>query len=243
MKTLLSLLFGSLYACSALAAPTITSSESAMSGSATTAHAVTYPVCPVGSTLLLLTTTPSASVNVTPAGPSFYWTQRAGVNHSGPQIRVMVFTAVVDGTEPGTLNIATSSAVEMAAWVGCVEGMYGQYIRVVAALSPMGSCLPMQPCTPYMNTAPNPPNLNPNTWGIEDTLWIEVVGHRGNAQTTAYSVNYDDNQFDGSTGGTTGPGLTIASRAAAVEQENPGVLTLVDAKPWIALTVAIRPSP
>lgn len=143
-----------------------------------------------------------------------------------------------------TIPAATNYSTELEAFAIRVSGVYappggGQGQKAWAAVS----CAKVPKFFSYTYGPPNPPALNPNGWDVEDTLWIEAVHNAYSNPVTAFSVGYDDNQLNGAGGGPLGLRLAIATRAAAVASEDPGVVTVGAATPCVAATIALRPSP
>lgn len=87
--------------------------------------------------------------------------------------------------------------------------------------------------------APNPENLNPATWDVEDTMWIAVAYVDGPITITAYPSGFTDNQTNGTA--TSQGDIALATKNEAVASQDPGAFTAANSN-WAAVTIAIRPS-
>lgn len=91
------------------------------------------------------------------------------------------------------------------------------------------------------STNPDPPNLDPSGWGIENTYWLAVAANDGNVAITAGPTNYTASFQNDRWANSNGVGIASGRRANAVSAENPGTFTMATEQ-WGAATVAVRPA-
>jgi hypothetical protein len=97
----------------------------------------------------------------------------------------------------------------------------------------------ISPVATGTGVTPDPPAFDPS-WATADTLWFAMYAAQFGAATT-FPANYT-NPLTVAITGAGGLGAGIAARTANVASENPGTFTLDTSWPWIATTVAVRPS-
>jgi len=133
-----------------------------------------------------------------------------------------------DGTESGTFTL-DMGASEQGAW------------RVLRITGAHASTPPETANFGSSGTTPDPPNLNPTNWDVEDTLWFAAVAaDHGNTNTTAWPL--PDDNFDLASGGATGADLGMCRDELAQASLDPGTFTIDQSEGWITATVAVRPA-
>lgn len=146
--------------------------------------------------------------------------------------KLTAFYKIADGTEGATATW-TASVGTTAIWqVIKITGWHGTTPPELASAS--GD----------YTTNPNPPSLNPTSWDVEDTLWIEVAGNTATAAlTTGASANYGNYQLNYASSGGSQCSIATADRQLASASEDPAVFTAgANIRYWATFTIAIRPA-
>lgn len=164
------------------------------------------------------------------------WSFIVNKTDTGAQ-RVFIYAKIADGTEGSSITVTTGATA--------CRGEYrtmrftGAYGSVSATLIPAGLA------GSYTNTNnPDPPSLDPSSWGAEDTLWYAIEAGNDNTKTVvSYPTNYSNGVQHTSSGGTGGQ-LALASRQLNASSEDPGTFTLSSGggSRTIGFTLAIRPA-
>src|SRR5688500_17791964 len=194
-----------------------------------TSHAVAMPesVAP-GDLLLAIFSNHGNATVTTPAG----WTV-VGTTANTNRVRTGIYARNADGTEGGTtVNFVTTAAEPAVAHVYGIAQWSGSgtITNDVQASFVIGAA-----------TAPDPPALDPSTWGTESTLWLAAYGAENLGRTSGYPTSYTDGRYDES-GGLVGRASTAsARRASAVASEDPAIFRNDFSQPWVAVTIGIRP--
>jgi hypothetical protein len=145
-----------------------------------------------------------------------------------------------DGTETGSFNVTLSQA-EQGGWrvfrITNWEGTIGTGIINNSAGASVVSL-----ATSGTSTTPNPPALNPNNWGSEDTLWFAAAGAAASATFSAFPGSYTNTSSDVA-GGASAASLGIARRELNTASEDPGTFTVSSTVVWQAVAIGIRPIP
>ena len=191
-----------------------------------------------GEKLILCAVTQSVFTTASPSESG--WSPRVSHSFSGGGMKVLCHERTASGSEASTVGLVSNNATELQMVAFRISGAAADQFAFAVAVSPK-VCAGFS-CN-YNSSAPNPPNLNPAGWDVEDTLWVEVVAHKGGNSVVSYSSGYDDGQSDGNTGGAYGLGLASAADAVSAASQDPGVLSTSLSRPWVAVTIAVRPAP
>lgn len=154
------------------------------------------------------------------------WTQVPNASGGDGIHQLRAMYAIADGSESGTLTLATSASGDWTAIVLAIRDHH-------ALFTPNGTA-------PVMVTATtvNPPALT-SGFGNADTLWLVAAGC-GNPLSVPYTVptNYGNQVSDERGNIATG----VCRRTLAAASEDPGVVTWGDgaSRAGIALTVAVK---
>jgi hypothetical protein len=103
--------------------------------------------------------------------------------------------------------------------------------------------------TPTTGTSvsPDPGDLNPGGWDVEDTLWFTFCSLNGKSSTTprvsAYPTNYTTNGRSDFAANSNGVTQGVSWRTNAAASEDVGTFTSDTLTEWRAVTIAIRPAP
>lgn len=159
-----------------------------------------------------------------PAG----WTQLF-FDGSNPSLRAAYKFA--DGTESGTnFTDSTTQGRRHCVHLYRFTGAHASTPPEVGSVASGGS-----------GTQPDPPNLDPAGWDIEDTFWL-AIAVAGGVQTTTTPPTGFSNQLLGDSGGL-GPTAVSAELAETAGSKDPATFTLQSATVnWRANTIAIRPA-
>ncbi len=214
--------------------PSVSSVSTQAFNTDTIPHNVTMPATvDPGDLLLVLFSSDTDAAVTTPAG----WTAVASATR-GANIRGSVFAIDAVGTEDGTnVNFETANAQQASAQVYRIPAnrWHGTVATGVnaATVDPGGT-----------TTTPDPPNLDPGSWGTQNTLWLAYSAGSEYASVTTYPTNYTNGTHTGSTGGVAADRATTSSarRESRVASENPAAFTMPSNSNGVALTIAIRPA-
>lgn len=192
--------------------------------SSNTSHAVNMPSEVFeGDLLVMFVSVFSANIDTPTSG----WVIRV----SDPEFPVYIKRA--DGAEgSSTATITTDSSGWIAAQVYRITRWAdtGNIFNAVEAAVASGS-----------SSTPDPPELNPSNWDIEDTLWIASLHRVGVAEVSSFPTNYTNGLQTPAPGVSTTQKVAIARRENAVASENPGTFSLTSSDNWDTRTIAIRP--
>jgi len=200
--------------------------------SASTSWSLTYPTNLANGDLILLffalndVQTPSL-----PAG----WVVDYGTN--SPVLQG-IGKKKSDGSETGTFTLSITGAVtgawrvfRITGWEGTLGTAGGNFSSSGAVPEATGS---------GTSTTPDPPSLNPNNWGTENTLWFAVAGADASPSFSGFPASYTNTSSD--VPGGSAPSMGIARRELTAASENPGTFTVSTSSAWICLTAAVRPA-
>ena len=208
-------------------APVLSSVTSTSFATNATAHNATMPTTTAGDLLIALFSSNANSTVTTPAG----WTLSANAVN-GTSVTANVYTRVATGTDGSTVNFVTSAAETGAAQIylianGSWQGTIANGFDISANVN-------------ATTASPNPPALNPATWGTESTFWIAYAAGRTYTGLDNPPANYGNAVHVNGGTGTTGASTGSASRIAAVANEDPGTFSMSSSQVGIAYTMAVR---
>lgn len=224
-----------------MAFPTVGTSNSGNSGANATAHTVTLPTSIASGDLLIVAfchDDAGATVTASVTTPASGWTTLVNnlvANALGTVGRLSVFARIADGTEGTTITVTTTGSEGSAYTTYRIpaSSWYGNLTDGVNVATVSG---------PAANANPNPPNLDPASWGTEDTMWMVIYSWDGNVSHTTYPTNYASNQLTNRWANTGGQGIASATRENAAASEDPGTATISASEQWAAVTLAVRPA-
>ena len=139
-----------------------------------------------------------------------------------------------DGTETGNFTVTISSnntggwiVFRITGWGGTLgttfDNTAGTCGDVARATSASGT-----------STTPDPPSLDPASWGTEDTLWIAscmCAAAAGNP--TAFPTSYST--------GVRANGCGAADRQLNASSEDPSTFSQASSLAWLASTIGVKP--
>jgi len=141
---------------------------------------------------------------------------------------------VSDGTETGNFTV-TLSANNTGGWIVFRITNWGGTLGTTFD-NTAGTCgdVARQPSATGTSTTPDPPSLDPASWGTEDTLWIAACMCQAAAgNPSAYPASYSN--------GINANGLGAAHRQLNAASEDPGTFTQAASVTWIAGTIGVKP--
>ena len=175
-----------------------------------------------------------------PVGGGTFATTFFQTGSTGSAVSIVIGKKLSDGTETGTFTLDLTAS-EQGGWrVFRITGWEGTIgTSMVDATGNAGACGAV--VSAQSTTAnPNPPNLDPNQWATEDTLWFACCGADTSRTISVYPLA--DNQTADVSGGSTGATLGLCSLNDAVSSKDPGTFTISASDDWVAATVAVRPA-
>jgi hypothetical protein len=206
-------------------APVVASVGYSEETSDTASHDALIPVGTGANDLLLFHSTLSGTPTIT--GGMTGWTQLSRTS-SSTDITGEIWWKIATGSESNFVY-TTSASEQSTTRIFRITGWHGTSAPEVTGVS--GN-----------SAMPDCPSLSVS-WGSESNRWLCVFSrNRGDALVTAYPANYDDDQFNDSTG--TGSGTVqsaAASRGLNAETQDPGAYSSDDVHRWAAFTIAVRP--
>jgi hypothetical protein len=199
-----------------------------------TSWTLTYPTNLVSGDLMIALLATDGNPSLTP--PEAWYGAR---QTSGTAVTLHVLKKISAGTETGNFAVGLNLS-EQGAWrVFRITG----WARSIGTSSLFdnsadggGAVIALSSGT---SSTPDPPDLNPATWGTDDTLWIAACAVDTSRTISVYPLA-DLNTADVS-GGSTGATLGICMKNDAVESLNPGTFTISTSDEWAAATIGIRP--
>jgi len=158
---------------------------------------------------------------------------------TNPSIAMGAAYKISDGTESGTITVASTISGRAAGALMSIKNWHGTTPPEVAFSAATTT------------TAQDPPNLDPAGWAAEDTLWIAVGGGGETSLTgtwtgiSAAPASYTNFAASSIAGGDVigACQIAVAFRGLNATAENPGAFT-TDTSPEIerAATIAVRPA-
>jgi len=210
-----------------------------------TSWTLTYPTnLQAGDLILAMVATDGGTLDRTwPSG----WV--AVQRNSGSAATLHVAAKTSDGTESGTFSLGLGSS-EQGAWrivriVGWFGGLFTDAAsgsNITNPASPEGTGIDVELSGFSPSSVPDPPNLNPGGWDIEDTLWIAAMAADTSRTVSGYPSNLTTDNDSLVSGGANGATLAWARTESAVASLDPGTFTISTSDDWAAVTIAIRPS-
>lgn len=163
------------------------------------------------------------------------------VEFSAGAVATSCFVRVSDGTETGTFECPISGS-EQGGWrIYRITGWFGGTVTGTGGATHDATNLSGTSTTSGSpSSTPDPANLNPANWDVEDTLWIAAAGVDTSRTVSVYPLA-DLNTADVS-GGAGGATLALCMANSAVASLNPGTFTISASDDWACLTVAVRPA-
>ena len=142
---------------------------------------------------------------------------------------ITVLWKVATGSEGATVTVTTSGSTVYAAVAYRISN--GQSVEAGSASG--------------TSTNPDPPSLSP-TWGAAKTLWFAAAesiptSPGGTNQISAFPSGYTNTQNIIGSDGTFSQRLGTCENQIEAATENPGTFTLNSSRPWMAVTIAVRP--
>jgi hypothetical protein len=214
-----------------ISTPSVANITQTIFASNTLAHNVAMPdTAEAGDLLLVLFTSDGNTAVTLPSG----WTQVAS-NAQSSNVRGSVYAKVATGSEGGTtVNFQTSSSERAAAQVFRIpaDSWYGDIGTGIAQVS-----------TTSTGNSPNPPSLDPGSWGTEDTLWLAYWASGTSASINSYPSDYTNGLHTVAGSGSDGAAASSAQFVLRAQSENPGSFGLPANTNGVVYTIAIRPYP
>lgn len=203
-----------------------------------TSWTITWPTNLAAGDLILLFAGCDGSVGYT--FPDAGWIWRVAIV-TGSATNGLLAKRIATGTETGTWTL-TLSAGEQGGWrIFRITGWEGTLGTDFASLGGIGGAVEAERVSAGGSSAnPNPPNISPVNWDIEDTLWI--AGCSADASRTISVFPLADNQTADVSGGANGATLGLCTLNDAVASKDPGTFTISASDEWTAWTVAVRPA-
>lgn len=211
--------------------PQVASVTASQETAATTTHTINLPSANVGDLLITFFSADGTAWTI------FAWDTGAGrwpalgCTSPGAALAFCARYRIVDGTELSTYTIEITEAEKSATQVYRITNWHGATAPERAFASSSGSA-----------TA-DPPNLALLGWGAtEETLWLIAAVSDADTTFSADPANYTNPNENNSAGATTGVKLRTLRRNLKAASDNPDAFANTN-RPWITLTVAIRPNP
>jgi len=158
------------------------------------------------------------------------WTQLF-YGHEGNDTVLSAAFRIADGTEGTTITV-TSVHSDFSAHVS--YRITGHHSTTV----PEGASFAGQAKT----NAPDPPNLDPVSWGAEDTLWLVGIGVDKSSSWVSDPTNYTDPLMVVNTS-SSGVWIRTMQRQLNAAAENPGTFSISGSgDEWVSGTIAVRPA-
>ncbi len=217
---------------SAMAFPQVATVNGGNEPTDVTNHTVNLPSGIVsGDLLLVFFTTDGTGVVVTfPGG----WTLIVNLTPNSGLVGRAYFRRA-DGTEGATITVTTDLANQSAHTSYRITGHH-------TSTDPEGAVTN----STVAGLNPDPPNLNPANWDVEDTLWF-VYGIANGASATTPRFTADPSSYinarDDISTGPNGVVTRSLRRELASASDDPSAFTLDTSVTWSAATIAIRPAP
>ena len=199
----------------------------------TNAWTLTYPTNLAAGDLILafmaVDGTPGASGTTWPSG--FVQANGDGLAFAAT---LMCRGKISDGTETGNFTVTLfGGANEQGAWrVFRITGWFGSGLSDVTGWASNGAST--------QTDTPDPPDLNPANWDVEDTLWFAACAVDTSRTISVYPLA--NNQTADVSGGANGATLGICTLDDAVASKNPGTFTISNSDDARSLTLAVRPA-
>lgn len=216
--------------------PTVSSVNTQVFSSNTTAHNVTMPTVVSAGDLLLALITNDGTATITDPDGAGGWTEITTQTRNGANVRGSVWAKDAVGTEDGTtVNFVTSATEEMST----------QVYRVPS--SKWGGTVPTHVEANNVSlaadtSAPDPASLNPAGWGTENTLWIAYAAGSSYTSTTNYPTGFGSGIHTISNTGTAGSSASSARLESAVGTVDAGTFTMANSTSGVPFMIAIRPA-
>jgi hypothetical protein len=213
--------------------PVVNSVTSTVFDTNTNAHNVNMPATVDANDLLIGLFTSDENPTVTVSG----WTQIGTTAANGTALNASVWAKLAAGTEDGTtVNFNTSSTQQAAAQVYRIQagtwrnsGTLGSDINISSGVS-------------ATTQTPNPPSLDPGSWGTENTLWLAYAAGSRYDSVTNYPVGYTGGTHAEGGTDTTGVSVSSARLDSRAASANPDTFTMDSSQASVSLTVAVRPA-
>lgn len=198
-----------------------------------TSWTLTYPTNIAAGDLLLALI--AADGGITTGTMPVGWTKLYGTSSGGAVVGYL-WVKSADGTETGTFTF-NANASEQGAWAVFRvpnETWFGGTLTSAVNVANQES----------VSANPDPPNLDPASWGTEDTLWIAFAAVDTSRTFSAFPTTPSVFTNTGSqvSGGAGGASIGYCRLESAVASVDPGTFTISASDDWAALTIAIRPA-
>lgn len=198
---------------------------------------ITWPTNLAAGDLILLFAGVDGSVGF--SFPDGGWVSRVAIV-TGAATCGLLAKRIATGSESGTWTL-TLSANEQGGWrIFRITGWHGTLGTDFSNDANGGSVEANRASTGGTSANPNPPNVDPFSWGTEDTLWI--AGCSADTSRTISVYPLANNQTADVSGGTGGATLGLCTLNDAVASKDPGTFTISASDEWTAWTVAVRPA-
>lgn len=194
-----------------------------------------YPTNLVAGDLILFQIGIAATRNVNaPSDSGFVWTFGPGVGSSFSGVTTVYGKKVATGLESGTFTVTFGTGDEHTWRTMRITGWGGTLGTTFDNASTCGD-VAMTNANGNNNT-PDPPNLDPDHWLSEDTLWFALDTSENGVAITGYPLA--SNQYSQTRGCTSG-GCTQSTNVSSLD---PGTFTTSGGQTWRTATIAIRPT-
>jgi len=218
-------------ACTADDYPNVLSVTTSSSGSNVTTHTINMPATINAGDLLLALFTSDGNPTVSATG----WTQIGTTQNNGSDLNTSIWAKNATGSEGATQNFTTSASEQSATQVYRIQA--GTWRNSGTLTSDVNASTGTSATTQN----PNPPSLNPGSWGTEKSLWIAYAGGSRYASASSYPTSYTAAGYI--VGGTNGNGASTASAylKAEADSQDPGTFTMNASQVSVSRTIAVRP--
>jgi len=201
---------------------------------------VDYPTNLSAGDLVLLVGGNDGRRNVTdPDDPDFVFAFRRYLNGGGTGNFVTAWWGkkVSDGSESGGTFTFTLSTADQFIWrTYRISGWEGTLGTTFDNASTSGAVC--RGIAESLSATSDPPSLDPNNWGAEDTYWFATEVRKGSGTLISYPLTLErSHQSSGS------HMFGVCATEDAGSSLDPGAFSYSNSDTWIASTIAIRPAP
>lgn len=219
-------------ACTADDYPTVLSVTPSKQDSNVTSHTVNMPGTINSGDLLLALFTSDGNPTVSATG----WTQIGTTQANGSALNTSIWARVATGSEGASQTFTTSAGEQSATQVYRIQA--GTWRNSGTLTSDVNASNGVSATTQN----PNPPSLDPGSWGTEKTLWIAYAGGSRYASASSYPTSYTAASYIAGGTNTNGASTASAYLQAEAASQDPGTFTMNNSQASVARTVAVRPA-